>query len=99
MGYIDKYEKQFGNRNPNSTDVHSVKHVKRLASYLSKYMAKTRAFACIGEVRELKGQRFEILYSSREYKQEEGGKKIGKVVGQIYLSSERYLDSFSTKSL
>lgn len=83
LGYVSEFHGSNGHRNPNSTDVHSVKHVKRLASYLSKYMSKRRAFGCIGELREHKGSRFEVLYGSREYKAEEGGKKVGKVVGHV----------------
>ena len=83
LGYVSEFESLHGHRNPNSTDVHSVKHVKRLASYLSKYFCKNRAFACIGELREEKGKQFEILYGSREYKAESADKKQGKVIGHV----------------
>lgn len=83
LGYVSKFQNLHGHRNPNSTDVHSVKHVKRLASYLSKYFCKNRAFACIGELREEKGKQFEILYGSREYKAEAADKKRGKVIGHV----------------
>lgn len=39
-GFLNDFESKFGHRNPNSTDVHSVKKVKNLAAYLVKYMAK-----------------------------------------------------------
>jgi hypothetical protein len=39
-GMIDRFEAKFGHRNPNSTDVHSVRKVKNLAAYMVKYMAK-----------------------------------------------------------
>lgn len=37
LGYTDRCKVE----NPNSTDVHSVKNVKKLAEYIGKYMAKT----------------------------------------------------------
>lgn len=83
LGYISSYEKKWKNRNPNSIDVHSVKHVDRLSSYLSKYMAKERAFACIGELRLVKGEAVEVLYCSTQYRSESAGRKQGKVVGHI----------------
>jgi hypothetical protein len=91
MSYIDRFEQKIGHRNPNSTDVHSVKHVRKIASYISKYMSKNRAFHCIGELREHKGKRFEILYGSDEYRLEEGGQKVGKVVGNVIAGPVRRL--------
>ena len=43
--YITKFEKKHKHRNPNSTDVHSVKKIRSLASYLVKYMSKGHVFA------------------------------------------------------
>lgn len=40
IGFIDRFARVHGHRNPNSTDVHSVRKVKKLGAYLSKYMAK-----------------------------------------------------------
>ena len=40
LDFIDDFERRFGHRNPNSTDVRSVKSSKGVASYLSKYMLK-----------------------------------------------------------
>lgn len=40
LGYIDDFERRFGHRDPNSTDVRSVKSGSTIASYLSKYMLK-----------------------------------------------------------
>lgn len=83
LGYVDRFHEKFKHRTPPSTDVHSVKHVKRLVSYLSKYFAKNKAFGCIGELRELNGNQFEVLYGSKQYKAEEANKKLGKVVGHV----------------
>ncbi len=41
LGYIEKFkEKNKNSKNPNSTDVHSVRKIKSLNKYLSKYCAK-----------------------------------------------------------
>ena len=40
LGYIDDFERRFGHRDPNSTDVRAVKSGSSIASYLSKYMLK-----------------------------------------------------------
>lgn len=83
LGYIDEFAAKFNHRNPNSTDVHSVKHVRKLAPYLSKYCSKNRAFACVGELRKIRGEVVEVFYNSPEYHQEEANKKKGQVVGHI----------------
>lgn len=38
--HLIEFGKKFGHTNPNSTDVHSVKKVKNLAAYITKYMTK-----------------------------------------------------------
>ena len=83
MGYVSEYQKKWHNSNPNSTDVHSVKHVDRLAQYLSKYISKHREFVCIGELRSYKGEVSEVLYGSEQYRQEDRGQKKGKVIGHV----------------
>lgn len=40
LGYIDDFEKLWKYRDPNSTDIHSIKNVKNLSAYLSKYVSK-----------------------------------------------------------
>lgn len=93
LGYVSEYQKKFHNSNPNSIDVHSVKHVNRLSSYLSKYMAKERSFACIGELRLIKGETVEVLYGSKMYKEEQANRKTGKVIGHILGGLIRKIDS------
>lgn len=83
LGYVSQYEKKWHHRDPNSSDVHAVKHTKYLVAYLSKYMAKNRAFALIGELRRIKGEVVEVLYGTDKYRKEEGNKKEGKVVGHV----------------
>lgn len=43
--YISRFEEKHGHRNPNSTDVHSVRKVRNLAAYLIKYMSKGHIYA------------------------------------------------------
>lgn len=40
QGYIKDYQEKYGNNNPNSTDIHSIKKVRNISAYLSKYMTK-----------------------------------------------------------
>lgn len=40
LGYVDRYQEIHGNRQPNSTDIHSLRKIKNLKSYLTKYMTK-----------------------------------------------------------
>lgn len=42
-GLLENHFKQFGNYEPNSTDVHSVRKVNDVAAYLCEYMAKKSA--------------------------------------------------------
>lgn len=39
-GLIEEYYKKHNNRNPNSTDIHSVKNIQHIQSYLIKYFTK-----------------------------------------------------------
>jgi len=39
--YIDNFEKKHGHRSPNSTDVHAIKKIKNMPSYLTKYCGKS----------------------------------------------------------
>jgi hypothetical protein len=39
-GLLLAFEKKHGHKNPNSTDVHSVRQVENLAAYLAKYLSK-----------------------------------------------------------
>lgn len=89
LGYLELFKAKFHHDNPNSTDVHSVKHIRKLASYLSKYLGKNKSFPCIGELRLIDGKPTEFLYGSPEYKSEAGGKKKGKVIACILGSRVR----------
>jgi hypothetical protein len=93
LGYVSAFEKKWKHRNPNSVDVHSVKHIKRIASYLSKYMSKERAFSCIGELRKIKGEFVEVLYGSTKYRLEQAGKKDGIIVGHVLGGKIRAIES------
>lgn len=40
LGYVSAFTERTGKVDPNSTDVHSIKHVKNLSAYLAKYCTK-----------------------------------------------------------
>tara|TARA_R100001244_G_C5168239_1_gene131508 strand:+ start:1233 stop:2096 length:864 start_codon:yes stop_codon:yes gene_type:complete len=40
LGYVSKFKSKFLHTNPNSTDIHSIKKVKNLSEYISKYCTK-----------------------------------------------------------
>ena len=83
LGYIQRYEQEKGKTNPPTTEIKSIKHVKKVASYLAKYIAKDRRRVAVGEVRLINGQLIEILYKSAEYRSEEAEKKQGKIVATM----------------
>lgn len=41
--YVSEYQKKNGNKEPNSTDIHGLKNVGNISSYISKYMSKTES--------------------------------------------------------
>jgi hypothetical protein len=92
LGYLDAFQLSHGHRNPNSTDIHSVKHIKRITSYLSKYLGKNRKFPCIGELRIMDGELKEILYKSDIYRSEGRGEKKGKLVGHMLGAEVRNIE-------
>lgn len=102
LGYVTEFQNQFGHRDPNSTDVHSIKHIRHIARYLAKYCSKQRQFACVGELRKLGDKVFEVRYDSEQYKEEEGEKKKGKVIGHVLSAQLRKIEGrvwFLSKSL
>ena len=40
LGYVDRFQERHGRKQPNSTDIHSLRKIKNLKSYLTKYMSK-----------------------------------------------------------
>lgn len=40
LGYVTRFTERTHKSDPNSTDVHAIKHVKNLSAYLSKYVGK-----------------------------------------------------------
>lgn len=83
LGYVDKFDAKHHHRNPPSTEIRKVKHIRKLAAYLSKYMAKEKHFAPLGELRNFNGKLVQVLYSSQAYKNENAYEKKGKVVGSV----------------
>lgn len=79
-GLLDEYAKEHGHFNPNSTDVHSVKKKRNIASYLVKELAKVvdakrlkaqgmvNSLVKAGEIPEDQKQRFIDEYTGEELK-------------------------------
>lgn len=102
LGYIDDFEREHKHRDPNSTDVHSVKHVRNLVSYLCKYLGKNRHSKCIGELRMIGQETFELLYDSEEYLKSRKESKRGRLVGHVIVTGIRFVEGrqwFASKSL
>ena len=76
-GYLNEFKKLHGHEHPNSTDVHSVRKVKDLASYLIKYLAKAGS-----KEEKTKGKLWgasQVLTKSSFYSFEESGRMFAKV--------------------
>lgn len=93
LGYVSAFEFRNRHRNPNSTDIHSVKNVKRISSYIACYMSKNQSFECIGKLIEKDGHRREVLYNSAEYMEVKEWRQLGKVVGSIIGNYHRPITS------
>jgi len=83
LGYVSRYAKKWHHRNPNSTDVHSVKNIRNVASYVACYMSKNQMFECIGKLVKTGTGVREILYGSDEFRAAKNWRSLGKVVGSI----------------
>lgn len=74
LGYVQKFAEKHQHVNPNSTDVHSLKHVNNAQSYLMKYASKTekngeiegRVWGCSESLSNLKGGQVVIDSSINE---------------------------------
>lgn len=58
LGYIDAFEAKNKHRTPNSTDIHSLKNVKDIGAYLSKYCGKNSKGIQLTITKKEKGIRF-----------------------------------------
>lgn len=85
LGYITKFRNKWHHSNPPCSEIKKVKHIRRLAAYLSKYLAKNKSFSPIGELREINGKRIQVLYTDKAYRDEVAYKKVGKVVGTVLV--------------
>lgn len=56
LGYIDRWEGKTKSKQPNSTDVHSIRKVRKLGAYLAKYCAKNPKGAMYTALEEKDGQ-------------------------------------------
>lgn len=48
LGYVNRFKEKHGNKNPNSTDVHSIRKIKNISAYLAKYCTKNSDNRTIG---------------------------------------------------
>jgi hypothetical protein len=68
LGYIDAFEAMNKNRNPNSTDIHSLRKVKNVAAYVTKYITKNEGGSVVTgenwrsskELSNIKGARIDL---------------------------------------
>jgi len=68
LEYIDAFQQMFGHRDPNSTDVHSLRKVHNIAAYVCKYMSKRsgyrkiegRIWGCSKDLHNFKAPRIQI---------------------------------------
>lgn len=83
LGYVSEFQKKFHHRNPPCAQIEKVKHIRRLAAYLSKYMAKNKSFAPVGELRRINGKVVQVLYTDKVYKDEKAYEKSGEIIGTV----------------
>lgn len=83
LNYVSAFEKKHHHRNPPASQIEKVKHIRRLAAYLSKYMAKNKSFAPIGELRRINRKVTQVLYTDKVYKDEKAYGKTGEVIGTV----------------
>lgn len=74
FGYIDQHEITHGNRNPNSTDIRSLKKVRNTKAYICKYVTKSeggraidgRIWGCSDNLRQVGAYEEPINHQSHE---------------------------------
>lgn len=79
LGYIDRYEELSHKKNPNSTDVHSMKNIKNVSAYMVKYMTKNET-------------KKRLRVSSKERPKLSG---LGKDKLSLSIGAKRYLGKMS----
>lgn len=57
LGYVDRFKAKYKHRNPNSTDVHSIKNIRNISAYLAKYCTKN------SDTRLIEGNIWGLSYS------------------------------------
>ena len=73
LNYVDEFEAKFGHRNPNSTDINSLKNVRSVSAYVIKYCCKSdgyreikgRIHGCSDSIRKL--MPYEIIIEAEDY--------------------------------
>lgn len=92
LGYVSAFKAKFHHSNPPCTEIRKVKHIRKIASYISKYLAKNKSFSPIGELRVLNGRKIEVLYTSKAYRDEKAYQKQGRVIGTVLSGKLRLLE-------
>ncbi len=62
LGYVERFKAKHNHKNPNSTDIHSIKNIKNLSRYLAKYMTKNK------QEREIEGRMWGLSQSLSQVK-------------------------------
>jgi hypothetical protein len=74
LGYIDRFTAKYNKKDANSTDIHSLKKIKNIAHYVSKYMSKQQYTNRIKLTRKQAHYREKSAY--KEPSVSEGAKKF-----------------------
>lgn len=93
LGYVTAFKKKFHHSDPNCTDIRKVKHIRRLAAYLSKYMAKNKSFSPVGELRKINGKIIQVRYTDKVYRDEISNQKKGEIIGTMLSERLRKISS------
>lgn len=86
LGYISAFHSRVGHRNPNSTDIHSLRKIDNIAAYITKYLTKIEDkepikgenWRASKELSNIKGAQIDItdeLYKEIERLQNETGSR------------------------
>lgn len=100
LEYIDAFEQKHGHRDPNSTDIHSLRKIDNIAAYLVKYMTKKevrrkidgRLWGCCKEFHKVKAPKVYFTDYLRELVRQFTASKC------IFIKVFDYVESFFIRS-
>jgi hypothetical protein len=93
LGYIDEFAAKYKHRQPNSTDIHSLRFIKDIVSYLTKYLVKSeqnkgltgRLYGTSKSLENLKGAKDDVSSClSEELNEVVSDNKVRVVKGDYY---------------